>query len=90
MLREKLQEGVLHWLLPHGLIRHVGNIYHRMGIYSSLLDLMVTRYQGDIRELTIEEPLGERDHVVIKFVLWIPNEPTSRFSARFYYRLRHR
>lgn len=66
-------------MLLHGLTEQARR---DAGQSSSLLDLMIDKYLGDIETLTTEEPVGKGGHVIIWFVAPVLNEQPAGASVR--------
>lgn len=74
-------EAVIHRQLLHGLARNVRQDNgQRVQIYCPPTHLMMTRYQGGIRNLATEIPLSKLNHTVFLFV---PKVPLSAGSFKY-------
>lgn len=76
-------EVVPQWLSWHGLTEHTSNVT-RVEQCPSLPDLVTSRLQGYIRNLTISEAQCKSKYVPVKSVIPVPNKPPAMASLRCY------
>ncbi|XP_063615395.1 uncharacterized protein LOC134788438, partial [Penaeus indicus] len=70
-------EKFLDWVYSKAYTQHVHKpTRFREGCEPSLLDLVVTRYENDVSDITFSDPLGKSDHCVVQ--LTIPIDTRSR------------
>ena len=63
-------QKMLAWLHSHALTQHIRHpARFRSGHVPSILDLVITRYDSDVSECVLQDPLGKSDYCVLCIVL---------------------